>query len=134
MHLSIAVALAGALASGSPRDTLPANSYLDSGARELVSRARARRQGEESAIRRYQALAKSRLSIGVNALRRERLFYRCESAVRLDWRRGEPAVVQVLGAREVAPLFSREVRAEDDDCVGALFHPQEDRLASPSVG
>lgn len=134
MHLAVALALAGALAAGSPRDTVPADAFADPGARQLVARARARHQGEESAIHRYQALARSRLSIGVTALRRERLFYRCESAVRLDWRRGETAVVEVLGAREVSPLFSRKIEAEDDDCVGSLFHPMEDRLAAPWGG
>lgn len=81
-----------------------ASAYLDPGARELVRRARQRREGVDRSIRAYRALARERVTIGINALRRERLLYRRESAARIDWRRHGPLRVEALGAREVIPL------------------------------
>src|SRR5690606_27317527 len=37
-------------------------------------------------------------------LGRERLMYRRETAARIDWRRGGPVRIEVLGAREVVPI------------------------------
>jgi len=114
-------------------DTLPsraapsASAYLDEGARETVRRARERRDGVENTIVRYRTVSRSRVSLGLRALRRDRLFFRCESAVRVDWRRGEPARVEVLGGRQVIPLVARGVEPSSD-CAGAVFDPAEDRL------
>lgn len=123
-----AAALLAALAA--VPDTTPARSdaYLDPGARELVQQARARHNAVEGGLGRYQALAKSRITLGMNALRRDRIFYRCESASRIDWRRGEPARVELLGAREVAPMFSGKVQLGDDDCGRTVFDPMDDPL------
>jgi hypothetical protein len=112
-------------------DTTPAagaGAYLDAGARSLVEEARARRESEGTSIERYRTLAKSRISLEVHALGRDRLFYRCESAIRVDWRRGQPIVVEVVAGREALPMVSRKVDFNDDDCVGAVFDPADDRL------
>jgi hypothetical protein len=110
-----------------PQTGARADAYLDAGARETVRLARERRVGMESAIRRYRAVSRSRISLGLRALRRDRLFFRCESAVRVDWRRGEPAVKEVLGGREVVPLVSRIPEVEED-CGSSVFDPGADRL------
>jgi hypothetical protein len=146
MHISVAVLLGLALAAAAPADTVPADraaapwppaatdAYLDPAARELVLTARARRQGAEGSLTRYRNLARSRVSVGLDARLRERLFYRCESAVRVDWQRGSPTRVDVLGAREVTPMFGGRVRPERSDCVGAVFDPADDRLTLATFG
>ncbi|HEV2147235.1 MAG TPA: hypothetical protein VGR37_07515 [Longimicrobiaceae bacterium] len=110
-----------------PQSAPRADAYLDAGARETVRLARERRTGVESSIRRYRTVSRSRISLGMRALRRDRLFFRCESAVRVDWRRGEPAIKEVLGGREVVPLVKRAPEVEED-CGSSVFDPSADRL------
>ncbi|HEX2188426.1 MAG TPA: hypothetical protein VHG51_05980 [Longimicrobiaceae bacterium] len=129
MILLLAAALAAAHPA-LPADTVVApraDAYLDAGARETVRLARERRTGVESALRRYRAVSRSRISLGLRMLRRDRLFFRCESAVRVDWRRGEPTIREVLGGREVVPLVERSVEP-DGDCGSSVHDPSADRL------
>jgi hypothetical protein len=135
MLLLLAASLLAAQPSPSAfADTLPpqtaarSDAYLDAGARETVRLARERRTGVESGIRRYQAVSRSRISVGLRALRRDRLLFRCESAVRVDWRRGEPAIREVLGGREVVPLVGRTPEPEEE-CGSSVFDPAGERLA-----
>lgn len=86
-----------------------ASAYLDAGARELVRLARERRDGADRSILAYRTLARELISVGVSALRRERLLFRHESASRIHWRRDGPIDIQALGAREVIPFVSSEV-------------------------
>ncbi|HLL46900.1 MAG TPA: hypothetical protein VK399_09315, partial [Longimicrobiaceae bacterium] len=111
-----------------PQSAARSDAYLDAGARETVRLARERRTGVESGIRRYQTTSRSRISVGLRALRRDRLLFRCESAVRVDWRRGEPAIREVLGGREVVPLVGRTPEPEEE-CGSSVFDPAGDRLA-----
>ncbi|MEW5927725.1 MAG: hypothetical protein AB1941_09575, partial [Gemmatimonadota bacterium] len=111
-----------------PRAAAASDAYLDAGARETVRLARERRTGVESAVRRYRAVSRSRISVGLRALRRDRLLFRCESVVRVDWRRGEPAVREVLGGRELVPLVGRTPEPEEE-CGSSVFEPTGDRLA-----
>ncbi|HEX8271216.1 MAG TPA: hypothetical protein VF615_01115 [Longimicrobiaceae bacterium] len=111
-----------------PRAVVRPDAYLDAGARETVRLARERRTGVESAVRRYQAVSRSRISVGLRALRRDRLLFRCESVVRVDWRRGEPAVREVLGGRELVPLVGSTPEPEEE-CGSSVFEPTGDRLA-----
>lgn len=133
MFLLLAATLLASPPAPPPPDTLVlppaarADAYLDAGARESVRLARARRSGVESGIRRYQAVSRARISVGLRALRRDRLLFRCESAVRVDWRRGEPAIREVLGGREMVPLVQRTPEP-DEDCGDSVFDPSADRL------
>ncbi|HET8656683.1 MAG TPA: hypothetical protein VFL93_14270 [Longimicrobiaceae bacterium] len=111
-----------------------AGAYLDPGARELVRAARARRTQVESRIAGYQVVAKSRFTIGLRALHRERIFYRCESAVRIAWSRDSVTRVEVLGNRAVIPMVSAKPRVGDDpDCIGSVFDPASDHLSISGV-
>lgn len=84
---------------------LPADAYLDERARETVRRARERRAMYDARIRAYSATAVERMSMGLRAGIAERLMYRRETASRIDWTL-DTVRVEVLGAREVAPMFS----------------------------
>jgi hypothetical protein len=114
--------------------SIPPGTFADDGARAMLTAARARRESTESSILRYRNLATSRISVGISTLRRERLLYRCESAVRVDWQREQTIRVEVLGAREVIPIVSARVKAEDSDCSGAIFDPTDDRLSLGTGG
>jgi hypothetical protein len=120
----LALQLAGGVAAP---DTVP-GAYEDTSTRRLVEQARERRNAVEGRIERYTTLSRSRVSIGLRALRRDRTFYRCEAASRIEWNRTDTIRVELLGAREIAPMFTREVRAGDGDCGGSSFDPAADRL------
>src|SRR5690625_594449 len=103
-----------------------AGAYLDPGARELVRRARERRDGIDRSILSYRTLARERISVGISALRRERLLYRRESASRIHWRRDGPVHIQALGARDVIPFVSSEAsvpRALQSSLTRLAFDP-----------
>lgn len=108
-------------------DTIP-DSYLNPGARTLVERARERRSTVEGRIESYSTLSRSRTTVGFRALRRDRTLYHCDEVSRIDWHAGDTIRVQVLGAREVTPMFSGKVRAGDGDCGEGTFDPSADRL------
>lgn len=122
-----AIAALPLLGTPTASDTLP-DAYLDAGARQLVEAARARRTDVEGRIERYSTLARSRVTIGMRALRRDRTLYRCDSAARIDWQYGDTIRVELFGAREVTPIFTGDVRAGDGECGGSSFDPTADRL------
>ncbi|HEY0811588.1 MAG TPA: hypothetical protein VGD49_15565, partial [Longimicrobiales bacterium] len=88
--------------------------YLDASARELVRRARERRQIADVSIEGYKALAKERISAGLRGFRRDRLMYRREVAGRIEWTREGPARIEVLGAREMVPIAMKGVQLPSD--------------------
>ncbi len=99
------------LAAQQPTGT---DAYHDARAEELVRLARERRQLVDRSITHYQATAKERISVGLRTRLRDRLFYRRETASRIDWQRGGPIDITVLGAREVAPVFTPKPQVPDD--------------------
>jgi hypothetical protein len=113
-----------------PVTTQRADSYLDAAARETVMRARAYRERVDRSITRYEAVSRERISLGLTALRRERLFFRRETAARIDWQRDGITRIEVLGARQVIPVAFADVRIADDaDAVTQhAFDPADDRL------
>lgn len=116
--LSTTLALIAALQAAPPseppaRDTTPAvvvapellaSAYLDPDAREMVRLARARRDHMDSSISEYRVLAKERISVGMRALRRDRVLFRREMAANIVWRREGTGLVQILGVRQVVPM------------------------------
>ncbi|HEX6069152.1 MAG TPA: hypothetical protein VFZ18_04995 [Longimicrobiaceae bacterium] len=127
MILPIALALAAMQAVAPQADSFP-DAYLDPGARALVAQARERRDLVEGRIERYRTVSRSRISIGLRALRRDRMFYRCEAVARVEWNRRDTIRVDLLAAREVIPIVTGEPKAGDGDCGGASFDPTADRL------
>jgi hypothetical protein len=105
--------------------------YLDSTAKRIVELSRGRRERVDRSITRYTTRATERISLGVSALRRDRLFYRREFATRIDWRRDSTTVVEIEGAREVVPVAFRGMRVPEDlrDAGGQAFDPAADRMA-----
>lgn len=117
------------LALQTPADS--ASTYLDPGARDLVRRARARRTAATAAITAYHAVVHERISLGLRALRRDRVFYRRDMAGRIAWHRDGPDSITMLGAREAIPVaFSKITLPEDlrSDAPDLAFDPAGDRI------
>lgn len=108
--------------------------YDDAAARELVTRAREARLLQDTTLTSYDATTFQRISAGMGLRRfgRERLLYRSETATRVQWRRDEGAVVDVLGARQATPAGGGALRVEVGDDTGAIpYHPGQETLWFP---
>src|SRR5690606_32785827 len=81
------------------------DAYLDEAARELVRLARVRLQTVDRRIESYATTARERASVSLRAGIAEKLIYRRETATRIEWHRDGAVELEVLGIREVAPLF-----------------------------
>ncbi len=131
--LLLAAALQTPVSPAGAQDTA---TYLDPGARELVEGARAYRSGVDRSLESYRALARGTIDVGVRAAFRDRVLYRCQDAVRVEWRRDGQHTMEVLGARQTAPLISRDVTVPDEpgECgPSVLFDPGGDRLEIAGV-
>lgn len=117
-------------AVATPQDTLSA--YVDRGAADLLRHARERRARVERAIDVYRVTGRQRTHAGVSALSRDRTLFGGETAVRIEWRRGQTGTVRVLGARQVSPASSRGAEVPDDlneEATQLAFDPDELQLS-----
>ncbi len=108
-----------------------ASAYLDADARDLVHRARERREVVDRSIREYQVLAKDRIALGTRILHRDRQLLISETAARVHWKREGPGRIELLGAREATPMFAGRVRVPDglkSRGVGLAFDPTDANL------
>lgn len=127
----LALVAAVAFQAVPPQDT--SGAYLDPGARELVRQARLRRQTSARQIAGYHVVAKERISLGLRALRFDRLFYRRELAAHISWHRDAPDTVTMDGAREAIPIALSRVQVPEDlksDAPDLAFDPENDRIGS----
>ncbi len=105
--------------------------YLDAAARRLVAAARARRETIDRSITAYRTRVRERIGVGIRALRRDRMLYRREIALRIDWRRDSIAQIDVLGARQAVPAAVPKPELPEDlkgDAGDYAFDPADDRL------
>lgn len=105
--------------------------YLDEPARALVARARARRTTLDRSITTYTTAMKERIGVGIRALRRDRMLYHRELALRIRWSRDSIGRVEVVGAREGVPIAVRGEQVPEDlarDVEDYAFDPSSDRL------
>ena len=106
--------------------------YLDPQARVLVARARAARKDQAAGLLAYSAVARERIYLGLRALRRDRVFYHSETAVRIHWHRAGNDSIEVLGAREGVPVALPKDEVPDDirhDVPDLLWSPSDDRMS-----
>jgi hypothetical protein len=116
------------LAAQSPADS---SAYLDPAARRLVAGARARRETIDRSITAYRVTMRERIGAGVRALRRDRMLFRRELALRIDWRRDGVGRIDVIGARQAVPAVRPQVELPEDlkrDVADYAFDPADDRL------
>jgi hypothetical protein len=117
---------AGAVA---PRDT--SGAYLDADARRLVASARSRRETIDRSITAYRTTMRERIGVGIRALRRDRMLYRRELALKIDWRRDSVTLIDVVGARQTVPIAVPKPQLPEDlkkDVGDYVFDPADDRL------
>src|ERR1043166_7120477 len=91
-----------------------ASAFKDAGARDLLTRARAARRDQDSALLSYDAIAYQRVSawLGFGRMSRDRLLFRMEHAGRVQWQRDVGVAMTVLGARAVLPGIPDEGQKE----------------------
>ena len=107
------------------------NAYVDPAARRLVAAARTRRETIDRSITAYRTTMRERIGAGVRALRRDRMLYRRELALRIDWRRDALGRIDVIGAREAVPAVRAQVGVPEDlkgDVTDYAFDPADDRM------
>lgn len=107
------------------------NAYLDPTARQLVAAARARRETIDRSITAYRVTMRERIGAGVRALRRDRMLYRRELVLRIDWRRDAIGRIDVIGARQAIPAVKPQLELPEDlrgDATDYAFDPADDRL------
>src|SRR6059036_2478143 len=105
--------------------------YLDAEARRLVAAARSRRETIDRSITAYRTTIRERIGVGIRALRRDRMLYRREIALRIDWRRDSIAQITVIGARQSVPAAVPKPTLPEDlkhDADDYAFDPADDRL------
>ena len=112
------------------RDSL-ADAYRDPLARRLVAGARARRETIDRSITSYHATMRERIGVGIRALRRDRMLFRRELALRIHWFRDSTGSIEVLGARQAVPAATPVPELPDDlrrDAPDYAFDPADERL------
>lgn len=91
-----------------------ATAYANQETRLLVERARGKRDVIDASVFHYTAVSHQRISVGIRALRRDRLLFRRETAATIDWHRDHPSRVRVEGARQAIPVAMPGIHVPDD--------------------
>ena len=124
----VTAVLAAQVPAPTPGDS---SAYLDAQARRLVAAARQRRETIDRSITGYRARMRERIGVGIRALRRDRMLYRRELALQIDWRRDSVTHIEVLGARQAVPAAIPKPTLPEDlksDAGDYAFDPANDRL------
>lgn len=121
-------------------DELRRSAFRDANARELILKARAARLEQDSSLQSYDVKSYQRVSAGMSLREtaRERLVFRSENAAHVRWQRGIGARVEILGARQVAPIMQgigeaeqemqEEMESELSDMLAVPYYPGKDEL------
>ena len=127
----VALALAAAPLRAQEPAPAAAPAYLDSGAAEIVRRARARKEGDDRSLLGYRAMVTQRIGLGLHALSRDRILFHQEAAARLEWHRGGVTRVEALGMRSGVPVVGGSAEPSEDVrsvFAGLAFDPDRDLL------
>lgn len=123
--------LLAVLLTQAPSPHRPADSYADSAAQRLVSRARAARDRNERLVTSYTATVSQRMAAGVHALSRDRMLYHEELTANIAWKRDAPSTITVTGARRGVPLIKNRLQVPGDLDASVrwlVVNPAEDYL------
>ncbi|MEO7366797.1 MAG: BamA/TamA family outer membrane protein [Gemmatimonadaceae bacterium] len=109
---------------------LIASAFKDAQAANLMQVARAARLDQDSALMGYDATSYERISVGMGFKRigRDRILMRAERAARVLWSRGNPAYVEILGQRAVAPMLEVDGEMNLDESVALPYFPGREGL------
>ncbi|HEX9217577.1 MAG TPA: hypothetical protein VF864_11445 [Gemmatimonadales bacterium] len=126
--MTLAILVTAVFAVQSPGDS---SAYLDAQARRLVATARERRETVDRSITAYRTRMRERIGVGIRALRRDRMLYRREIALLIDWQRDSVTRIEVIGARQSVPAAVPKPSLPEDlkgDARDYAFDPANDRL------
>ncbi|MEO7361950.1 MAG: hypothetical protein ABI120_16585, partial [Gemmatimonadaceae bacterium] len=112
------------------------SAFADSGAKQLLERARFAREAQDSALRSYSALATQRISanLGVRKVGLEKLMFRGDNVARVSWKRGVGVWVAPVGSRMVVPMADK---VDGDGFTSAItipYFPGKETLWLPDGG
>ena len=110
---------------------LEASAFRDAAARSLLTKARAARMHQDSALLSYDATAYQRISAGMGfrAFGRDRLLFRMENASRVRWSRDGGTWVDLKGARVAIPMVKdADVDADFDEMGPIPYYPGREAL------
>src|SRR6266404_3187238 len=85
----------------------------------------------DRSITAYRTRVRERIGVGIRALRRDRMLYRREIALLVDWRRDGVSQIAVIGARQSVPAAVPKPTLPEDlksDAGDYAFDPADDRL------
>ena len=114
-----------------------ATAFKDSHARDLLLFARKARMEQDSALKSYDATAYQRISagLGFSKIGRDRLIFRTESAIHVQWHRDVGAWVELKGVRTVLPGIpkegqddAREDISDEEDMWPIPYYPGQEAL------
>src|ERR1051325_4238651 len=94
---------------------LAASAFKDAATKALFEKARRTRTSQDSTLRNYDAITRQRMSVdlGIGKVGREHLFWRQESAARVQWQHDVGAWVDVTGARVGIPMAPKQVEVDN---------------------
>jgi len=112
--------------------------FQDAAAREMVQSARTRHRAERAGVEHYEAVVRERIHASLRTPLRDRTLGISETAARIVWRPDVPVEVELLGSRNAAPAFTREVSPRgswevERDTVETAEGPVEVRVDSTWV-
>jgi hypothetical protein len=110
--------------------------FADSGARELLARARLAREQQDSALRSYRAVATQRISVGLGVRRTglEKLLWRGDNVAKIEWKRGIGVWVTPIGSRMVIPM-AKDVKSDGfTSAISIPYFPGKETLWLPNGG
>lgn len=111
---------------------LDRSAYLDATARALMTRARAARMAQDSALRSYDARSYLRMSAGlrISRLGPERLLFRTEHAARVRWTRQSGVWIETTGRRHLVPMGQADL--DLSEATPVPYFPGREALWLPS--
>jgi len=97
-------------------DTVPADTYADDGARQMMEQARGARGSEAAGLASYEATISERLYVGLSAsrFRRERGLFLSEQIARVRWDSAGVETYRWLGSRQEVPIIGDAAEFDED--------------------
>lgn len=110
--------------------------FADSGAKNLLARARLAREQQDSALRSYSATATQRISVGmgVRKVGLEKLMFRGDNVARIQWKRGTGVWVTPIGSRMVIPMADKVEGDGFSSAISVPYFPGKETLWLPDGG
>ncbi|MBC8087247.1 MAG: hypothetical protein H7Z40_08260 [Phycisphaerae bacterium] len=110
--------------------------FADSGARQLLNRARVAREQQDSALRSYSATTTQRISasMGVRKVGLEKLLWRGDNVAKVEWKRGVGVWITPVGSRMTIPMADQVRDDGFSSAVTVPYFPGKESLWLPDGG